>query len=229
MNQNPEKQFFGFFMLITMINEKAKNIFTQLLELIKIEKQEDLKFYASKMKGKTLAERKTSGVLWYPVALEQTNYALGEHLILKITRPEQDNQEHQFQSGKLVYLFKATEESNDNHGVNAIVNQVSGNQMYLTLLKGSASLWQWEGHIGVQLLFDDSTYKEMEKTLRILISTKDSKLIHLIDVLIGDQPAKYRTSNLSYSSRIERKSKPSRASCSKCAGSGHYSWPSRNG
>ena len=72
-----------------------------------------------------------------------------------------------------------------------VVNQVNEFDMLITLNCDELPEWTYGRKLGVQLLFDENSYKEMEKGLKILLSNEDKRLGQLIEVILGNQEASF--------------------------------------
>ncbi|MBL6446035.1 AAA family ATPase [Fulvivirga sp. 29W222] len=165
-----------------------------LLKLLEQEKEEDLLQYKRKMIGTSLAERRKQGVCWYPVNLEKTKFDSGDRLLIKVSRPPEHTDSHLFQSGKLVSLFStafSNEESRE--AVNGVINYVNKQEMLVTLNNNDIPDWIHDGQLGVQLLFDENAYREMEKAVKHLINAKDERLVELKKVLLGELEARFES------------------------------------
>jgi len=166
-----------------------------LLKLMKIEKDEDLFEYKTKMLGTSLKERVNQGICWYPVKLEKTQFDAGERLIVKISRSKDNKHSHLFQSGKLISLFStANGNTEGSETVNGVVNQVKDYEMLISLNSDDFPDWLDDGKLGVQLLFDENSYKEMEIAIKYLITTKDERINYLKNVLLGTVEAQFTES-----------------------------------
>jgi len=159
----------------------------KLIELLKIEKEEDLIQYKLKMSDTSLNERRRKGVCWYPVIVDNTRYNAGERLIITVNRPEKYRENHLFSSGKLVSVFNAEGEATNS--VNGVVNHTGIDKMIITLNSDNQPGWLKNGKLGVQLLFDESSYKEMNKALKKLIKSDDFEEIK--KVLLGAQTPEF--------------------------------------
>ena len=163
-----------------------------LLSLLKKEKEEDLRIYKRKMTGTSIIERRKQGVCWYPVNLEKTKFDSGERLLVKISRPEEHKDAHMFQSGKLISLFSNAGKNHENSEVvNGVVNQVKEHEMLMTINSDEVPEWINDGYLGVQLLFDENAYREMENALKFLIKTKEERINQLKDILLGGIEARF--------------------------------------
>ncbi|ELR68315.1 putative helicase [Fulvivirga imtechensis AK7] len=166
----------------------------QLIVLLAQEKEEDLLQYKRKMIGTSLAERRKQGVCWYPVQLEKTKFDSGDRVLVKVSRPQEHTESHMFQSGKLVSLFStAGSNEEDQHAVNGVVNYVSKQDMLMTLNADDIPDWINDGQLGVQLLFDENAYREMEKAVKKLIKTSDERLNELKEILLAGREAQFRS------------------------------------
>jgi len=164
------------------IQEELKH----LLHLLRKEREEDLLIYKRKMTSTSLTERRKQGVCWYPVGLERTKFDMGERLLVKVSRHPEHRDSHLFQSGKLVSLFSNAGSNHENREVvNGVVNQVSDHDMMMSLNCDEIPEWINDGYLGVQLLFDENAYREMENAVKTLIKTKDDRINWLKGVLLG--------------------------------------------
>ncbi|HNP18849.1 MAG TPA: AAA domain-containing protein [Fulvivirga sp.] len=164
----------------------------KLQQLLKKEKEEDLEQYKLKMSGTSLKDRRRQGVCWYPVHVEKTQFDAGERLLVKVSRPPEHKESHLFQSGKLVSFFSNAQGNTEgNETVSGVVNQVGEHHMLITLNSDDKPDWITDGQLGVQLLFDENSYREMERTLKFLLKTDDHRVNHLKNVLLGDREAQF--------------------------------------
>ncbi len=171
-----------------MSKKQINNEIRDLAKLLEIEKQEDLSQYRQKIAATSISERRKNGVLWYPVSLENTKYSSSEQLLVKISRNKDLAQAHLFQSGKLLSLFSNIQNQNEEDSfVTGIVNQVSENEMLITLNSNSFPEWINKGKLGVQLLFDENSYKEMQNALNFLIKTDEKRINELKEIILSDK------------------------------------------
>ncbi|MBL3656909.1 AAA domain-containing protein [Fulvivirga sediminis] len=167
--------------------------FKHLTALLKKEKEEDLLQYKLKMTGTSFNERRKRGVCWYPVFLDRTKFDAGERLVVKVSRPKEHTESHMFSSGKLVSVFStAGDNSESEETVSGVVNFVNKQEMMITLNHDFAPDWLRDGHLGVQLLFDESSYREMEKVLKYLAKVDSGRLYQLKKILLGGSEAGFK-------------------------------------
>ncbi|WKN43557.1 AAA domain-containing protein [Tunicatimonas pelagia] len=164
------------------------------IQLLRLEKEADLEYYRQKVLLASLEDRKRDGVCWYPVVVESQRYSLGEKLIIRVRRSDESTKSHVFTSGKIVSLFSNL--FNDRPSVSGVVNDVRKHHMTITLNVSELPSWINEGNLGVDLLFDEMAYREMEKALKKVIETKDPRLLDLRSVLLGEQSATFTKDSL---------------------------------
>ncbi len=162
--------------------------FNRLLKLLKKEREEDRKQYEEKIRNRSLQDRKKEGVTWFPVSIEKSFLGTGEKWVLKISRTG-TGQRHFFQSGSSASLFLTDEKLS----TSGIVSQVNDTQMTLVLNSDDPPDWMDDGKIGVNLLFDEGTYEEMERTMKKLAHPLDGRLKELVSVLLGHQAPHFAT------------------------------------
>jgi ATP-dependent RNA/DNA helicase IGHMBP2 len=187
LGTTPKMVFFDV-KTISMSSQAIIQALKHTQALLLREKQEDLQQYKFLMAGTSYHERRKQGILWYPVTVEKTRFDSGERLLVKVCRPKEHRDDHSFQSGKLVSLFLNTDKQGDeDSSVNGVVNQVGEGDMLITLNSDELPQWLNDGKLGVQLLFDENSYLEMERAMRLVIDTNDDRLLQLRSTLLGDR------------------------------------------
>ena len=168
---------------------KYKEHFLNLLELIKKERKEDRKQYEAKIRNRSLGDRKKDGVTWYPVSVSKSYLGSGERWVMQVERTTDLTQRHLFQPGASISLF--LNDDKRNLSSSGIVMRLRDNKM--TFMLNSEELLDWldEGKLGVNLLFDESTYEEMEKTMLQLSDTSEGRAYELMPILTGKQEPRF--------------------------------------
>ncbi|OJJ17223.1 DNA-binding protein [marine bacterium AO1-C] len=164
--------------------------FEKLLELIKIEKDEDQQQYYNQMVLTPLNERKKKGVTWYPILVKDTEIGSGENYYLSLERTTELNENHSFQVGDMVSLFNNTNSKQAKKAnISGVITYVKKNAMRIGFSIDELPEWVEYGSLGVDLLFDAVTYKEMDEAIRQVVKTEDPRLIELRDILLGKKKA----------------------------------------
>ncbi len=159
----------------------------QLLQkLLKIERDEDFNQYKEYFSRNNINYRKQNGVTWYPVIITNTEIGLGEYLTLDIERTTNHNEPHQFTGGKNAALFSNTHE--DAQPVNGIIKVINPNKIRLSLNIDELPDWCDDGKLGINLLFDENSYREMNIALEKVINASNNRLATLRDIMYGIIP-----------------------------------------
>mgnify|MGYP001210747071 CR=1 FL=1 len=156
-----------------------------LLQLIKAERDEEIKQYEQLIKETSIGERRKRGLTWYPVQIVNEEIGLGEQYILEIQRASHLDETHQFQSGQTAALYSNAYEG-EHLMLQGVIKKVRDNSLWLVVRNADLPEWLGDGKLGIDLLYNETTYREMEFTLQKLLKAKDSeRLGHLREVLLG--------------------------------------------
>ena len=167
--------------------------FLHLLELIKQERIEDRKQYEAKIGNRSLQDRKREGVSWYPVTITKSFLGTGEKWMFQLERTTDLDQRHFFQAGSSISVF--LQDDKKKLSASGIITKIRDNTMTLMLNSEDEPDWIYDGKLGVNLLFDESTYDEMEKTLRKLAGTTSGRVHELMPILLGKSAPYFKTKN----------------------------------
>lgn len=161
------------------------------LKLLKQEWQEDLAQYKKKFLNTSLADKKKEGITWHPIQVKKSKIGMGERLLVEIEKLD-PNQNSAFHSGKSVAFFSTQEGySSQENRVNGVINQVKKDSMVVTLQADELPEWMDSYRLGVDLLFDEASYREMEFALKRVIDSENLQLRQLRETLLGDRSASF--------------------------------------
>lgn len=160
--------------------------FKQLLELLKTEREEDLRSYRQLIAATSVADRRANGLSWYPVAIRGTEISRGDYLTVEVERTTHQDVNHQLRFGVSAVLFSNHNAADDR--AEGIVTWQSGNRLKLTLRTDELPEWADKGKLGIDLLFDDNSYEEMQQALKLADKLSEEKEDHLVRVLTGQKP-----------------------------------------
>ncbi|MBK8805369.1 MAG: AAA family ATPase [Bacteroidales bacterium] len=167
-----------------------KEYFNTLKELILLEKKADQDDFLQKINSTSFIQLRKEGVCWYPAIVESTSFDMAERFTIKISRPKEHTENHLFQSGKAVCLFvNINGKIDEKCSVNGTINKLSDNVMNITLNCDDEPEWINMGKVGVQLLFDETSYSESVKCLNKLATTDNKRIIELCSILLTNKNA----------------------------------------
>jgi ATP-dependent RNA/DNA helicase IGHMBP2 len=160
--------------------------FKKLLDLLKIERDEDRKSYLELTQRLSVNERRANGISWYPVAIRDTEMSRGDYITVELERTTHREVAHQFRFGSSTRFFSNHDSKID--FVDGVIAHQGGDRMKITLRTDELPDWARDGKLGVDLLFDDNSYEEMQQALKTAASLAEKKEEgKLIRILTGDQ------------------------------------------
>ena len=168
---------------------KPNDQLLRTLELIKLERQADLEQYRQKILLRSLQQRTKEGSTWYPLSLKRDYIGTGERPTIEVERTNHLEQPHSFQSGKVVSVFSNASGKSARKHVNGVVNYVRDNTMVITLNGDDLPDWIADGLLGVDVMFDEMSYREMEFTLKEVIKADGNRVAELKNILLGNAKA----------------------------------------
>ena len=154
-----------------------------LRKLLKVERDEDFAQYKQKFSRNNINYRRENGVTWYPVVITNVEIGHGEYLSIEIERTTNHNEPHQFSGGKNAALFSNTYP--DEQPVIGIIKVINPNKIRLSLTIDELPDWCDDGKLGINLLFDESSYREMDIAMEKVINASHGRLAVLRDVMYG--------------------------------------------
>jgi superfamily I DNA and/or RNA helicase len=157
------------------------------LELLRVERQADLEQYRQKVLLVPLNRKTKEGKCWYPVSLKRHYIGTGERLIIEVERTQHLDQAHVFQSGKVVSIFSNARNNPEKHHTGGVINYVRDSSMVITLNSDDLPDWIDDPLLGVDLMFDEMAYREMEFAMKEVIKASGNRLAELRDILIGSR------------------------------------------
>jgi ATP-dependent RNA/DNA helicase IGHMBP2 len=163
--------------------------FKDLMALLKVEREEDLTLYQNLTEKTSAAERRENGVCWFPIAIRGTEIGRGDYITLEVERTSNLDISTQFRSGSSVQLFSNHDPKHDR--LEGTVAYLTTTRMKVNLLTDELPDWSRNGKLGIDLLFDNNSYVEMENALKDADKLRESEVIggRLINILTGkDKP-----------------------------------------
>ena len=170
--------------------------------LLQLEQKEDLAQFKLKNAKASIQERQRRGFTWYPVTITKEDIGFGGKLVLELERPAGQHGLHLFQVGKNASLFgTAPAHSGDPPTLNGVVTSVRRNKLLLTTTKEELPDWVQGGgrlgdRLGIDLTFDEVSYREMDHALGEVMGARGNRLAELRDVLLGAQQARFLASRV---------------------------------
>ena len=160
--------------------------FKKLLNLLRIERDDDRKAYLKLTESTSAADRRANGLTWYPIAIRGTEPSRGDYITVEVERTTHQDLPHQLRFGASAALFSNHDPKNDR--VEGTIAYQGGDRLKITLFADELPDWAHDGKLGIDVLFDDNSYDEMNNALK-LADTLISKPAEgrLIQILTGEK------------------------------------------
>ena len=131
------------------------------------------------------------GMCWYPLNLGRSYYNALNQLVIEVERREDKDIEHLFEYGRPVCFFTQDLSGKLNYlNFVATVNYVDEDRMVVILPGVDALLMlQHSEALGVQLYFDETSYRLMFEALKQVIAARNDRLAELRDTFHGTRRA----------------------------------------
>ncbi|KIO77155.1 DNA helicase [Pedobacter lusitanus] len=138
--------------------------FKKLLDLLKTEREEDQNAYLKLTESSSVADRRENGLTWYPIAIRGSEMSRGDYLTVEMERTSHQDVSHQLRFGASVVLFSNHDPKADR--IEGVVSHQSGNKIKVTLKTDELPDWSRDGKLGLDVLFDNNSYDEMQNALK---------------------------------------------------------------
>ncbi len=185
-----------------MSNTSAIAQLQQQRELLRLEYREEKEAYRLHTQSIGLARKVTRGDAWYPLHMGRTYYNSMNQYCIEVTRQADEEIDHNFEYGKPVVFFKADAPAGDLKQASGIsyynftgtVSCVDGNRMVVVIPEGhTLELQNAAAPVGVQLFFDETSYRTMFDALDRVINARGTRLAYLRDLFYSHQLAEVFT------------------------------------
>ena len=162
--------------------------------LLRMEYEYEKEEFQRQTESMGVARKVKRGLCWYPATPGRTYYNSLNQLVLEVTRTEDTDIEHCFEFGRPVCFFRQLPDGKIAYmNFTATVSYADETRMVVVMPGAGAILEvQAADHLGVQLYFDETTYRTMFQALEDVLCAKGNRLAELRDILLGTAKAGFR-------------------------------------
>lgn len=165
-------------------------------DLLQMEYEYEKETYRQQSERIGIHRKIQQGLCWYPVIPGKSYYNSLNQFVIEIERKDDKEIEHNFEYGRPVCFFTTNGTGSPRYlNFSGIISYVQEDRMIVVLSTPSA-LFDLQGvnsELGVQLYFDETSYKTMFTALSGVMKAKNNHLAHLRDVLLGKTPVSRRS------------------------------------
>lgn len=183
----PERRIVTF---APIMNNNPKNPIADLQHqqlLLRMEYEYEKEEFKRQTESMGVARKVKRGLCWYPVSTGRSYYNSLNQLVIDITRTDNKEIEHNFEFGRPVCFFRQTYDGKVKYLTSIATVSYADEERMVVALTGAGALLelQEEGTLGVQLYFDETSYRTMFEALEDTIRAKGNRLAELRDTLTG--------------------------------------------
>lgn len=160
-------------------------------ELLQKEYNYEKEAYKKQTEQVGIWKKKQQGLCWYPVITEKSYFNSLNQFVVEVVRTDDKEIEHSFEYGRPVCFFRVGGEGSIHYfNWSVQISYVQDDKMVVILPNPEALIeFQHANTFGVQLYFDETSYKAMFAAITSVMNAKNNRLAHLRDVLLGKNAA----------------------------------------
>ena len=162
--------------------------------LLEIEYNSEKEAFRRQTETTGLARKVKRGDAWHPLRFVRSYYNSLNQLSVEVVRTADTDIEHNFEFGRPVCFFRMSEGTEGKSiryfNFTGTVSYADGDRLVVTVPDNApvAELQSTEG-LGVQLFFDETSYRLMFEALDRVIGARDNRLAYLRDLFYSGVPA----------------------------------------
>ena len=175
-----------------MSNTAIQSIQQQRL-LLQMEYQTEKEAFRKQTEAMGIGRKVKRGDAWFPVSVGQSRYNSLNQMTTEILRTQDQDIEHNFEYGKPVMFFTVLQKTSGAKDLKdtsihyfsftGTVSYVEGDRMVVVVPEGHAlDLQSVDKPVGVQLSFDETSYRVMFDALDRVLKAKNNRLAYLRDL-----------------------------------------------
>ena len=165
--------------------------------LLQMEYYTEKEAFRKQTEAMGLLRKVKRGDAWFPLSVGRSYYNSMNQMALEVRRTADQDIEHNFEFGRPAIFFTLqkvngeTKERLHYFNFSCVVSYVDGDNMVVILPDAGhvIDLQHAQGQVGVQLFFDETSYKCMFDALDRVINAKGNRLAYLRDLFYSGQQA----------------------------------------
>ena len=162
--------------------------------LLRMEYEYEKEEFKRQTENMGIARKVRRGLCWYPATPGRSYYNSLNQLVIEITHTENTDIEHNFEFGRPICFFRQSADEKITYmNFTATVSYADETRM-VAIMPGAGAVMEVQeaDHLGVQLYFDETSYRTMFEALEDTLRSKGSRLAQLRDILLGTSKAGFR-------------------------------------
>ncbi|MBR6285672.1 MAG: AAA family ATPase [Bacteroidaceae bacterium] len=171
-------------------NETSRAELERQLSLLRAEYEAEKEEFRQQTLTMGIGRKVKRGLCWFPLTVGRSYYNSLNQFVVEVFRTEDTDVEHNFEYGRPVCFFSEGDDGTLSYfNFTATVNYADSERMVVVLPRQEvvADIAAAQ-RLGVQLYFDETSYKLMFEAMRRVIDAKDGRLFHLREIFHGSLP-----------------------------------------
>jgi len=166
------------------------DVLRQKTDALRMEYEAEKEEFRQQTEAMGIVRKIKRGLCWYPLHLTQSYFNSLNQFVVEVERQEDKDIEHVFEYGRPVQFFRCGVSDKPEYlPFTATVSYVDDDRMVVVLPSPAAlvALQGGEKPLGVQLYFDETSYRLMFKAMDEVIQAKGGRLAELREIIHGTQ------------------------------------------
>lgn len=186
--------------MITFVDMKEQDSNSPIIHLqqqqllLRMEYEYEKEEFKRQTENMGVARKVKRGLCWYPAVPGRSYYNSLNQLVIEITHTENTDIEHNFEFGRPVCFFRQSADGKITYmNFTATVSYADETRM-VVVMPGAGAIMEVQAadNLGVQLYFDETSYRTMFEALEDVLRAKGNRLTELRDILLGTVKAGFR-------------------------------------
>ncbi|MCR4613084.1 MAG: AAA family ATPase [Bacteroidaceae bacterium] len=165
----------------------------RLRTLLEMERDAEREEYRVQSEQMSLERKVRRGICWWPLTVGRSYYNSLNLLVVEVMKTTDDDIDHSFEYGRPVIFFTHSSypsQPSRLFSYQCTISYVEDTRMVVVLPSTQALIdIQSAENLGVQLYFDETSYRTMFHALDDVLSAKKGRLVELRDIFAGQQKA----------------------------------------
>ena len=162
--------------------------------LLRMEYEYEKEEFKRQTENMGVARKVKRGLCWYPATPGRSYYNSLNQLVIEITHTENTDIEHNFEFGRPVCFFRQSADGKITYMNFTATVSYADETRRVAIMPGAGAVMEVQetDNLGVQLYFDETSYRTMFEALEDTLRSKGNRLAELRDILLGTSKAGFR-------------------------------------
>ena len=162
--------------------------------LLRMEYEYEKEEFKRQTENMGVARKVKRGLCWYPATPGRSYYNSLNQLVIEITHTENTDIEHNFEFGRPVCFFRQSADGKITYMNFTVTVSYADETRMVAIMPGAGAVMEVQetDNLGVQLYFDETSYRTMFEALEDTLRSKGNRLAELRDILLGTSKAGFR-------------------------------------